>query len=141
VLWSRRAFPAISHAPRSAPVETRSFLDRLPPRLGRTLLCLQMEDHYVRAYTDRGSELILLPLKAAVAELDGAGLQVHRSWWVARAAVTGAVQDGRNLKLKLVNGLEAPVSRASIAALREAGWLAQLQPPESNRRRVVESDS
>ncbi|HZC15968.1 MAG TPA: DNA-binding response regulator, partial [Caulobacteraceae bacterium] len=26
------------------------FLDRLPPRLGRDLLCLQMEDHYVRVH-------------------------------------------------------------------------------------------
>jgi DNA-binding LytR/AlgR family response regulator len=82
-----------------------------------------MEDHYVRAHTDQGSDLVLLPLKAAVAELDVEGLQVHRSWWVARAAVTTAVQDGRNLKLRLTNGLEAPVSRASIAALRQAGWL------------------
>jgi len=151
-LWSRRAFPS---QPRSAPLSTgsppaglspptpaaRSFLDRLPPRLGRTLLCLQMEDHYVRAYTDRGSELILLPLKAAVAELGDEGLQVHRSWWVARTAVTGVVQDGRNLKLKLVNDLEAPVSRTSIAVLRRAGWLDEIGGPESNRRRTVESES
>jgi hypothetical protein len=150
VLWSRRAFPLQPPAPLSAGPDARSFLDRLPPRLGRTLFCLQMEDHYVRAYTDRGSELILLPLKAAVAELGDEGLQVHRSWWVARAAVTGVVEDGRNLKLRLVNGLEAPVSRSSIAALREAGWLVQpatghprttrIDSPESNRRRAVESD-
>jgi DNA-binding LytR/AlgR family response regulator len=82
-----------------------------------------MEDHYVRAHTDRGSELVLLPLKAALAELEVEGLQVHRSWWVARGAVTGAIQDGRNLRLQLLNGLEAPVSRASIATLRQAGWL------------------
>lgn len=140
-LWSRRAFPSRAPAPAPPVQETRRFLDRLPPRLGRTLLCLQMEDHYVRAYTDRGSELILLPLKAAVAELDGEGLQVHRSWWVAHAAVTCVVYEGRNLKLKLVNGLEAPVSRASIAVLRQAGWLAEFHTPESNRRRAIESDS
>jgi LytTr DNA-binding domain len=139
-LWSRRAFPSQSPAPPPAPA-ARSFLDRLPPRLGRTLLCLQMEDHYVRAYTERGSELILLPLKAAVAELGDEGLQVHRSWWVARTAVTSVVQDGRNLKLKLVNDLEAPVSRTSIAVLRQAGWLDEIRTPESNRRRTVESDS
>jgi len=146
-LWSRRAFPSQPRSmvsPTGSPPPTpagRSFLDRLPPRLGRTLLCLQMEDHYVRAYTDRGSELILLPLKSAVAELGDEGLQVHRSWWVARAAVTGVVQDGRNLKLKLVNDLEAPVSRTSIAVLRQAGWLGEIGGPESNRRRTVESDS
>ncbi|MFV4649348.1 LytTR family DNA-binding domain-containing protein, partial [Mycobacterium tuberculosis] len=66
----------------------RSLLDRLPPRLGRNLLCLRMEDHYVRAHTDRGSDLLLMPLKAAVAELgEVEGMQVHRSWWVARSAV------------------------------------------------------
>ena len=100
------------------------FLDRLPPRLGRELLCLQMEDHYVRAHTARGSDLILTPLKDAIAELGAAdGLQVHRSWWVAKGAVAEPVTSGRNLSLRLSNGLEVPVSRASVAKLRAAGWL------------------
>ncbi|HEY2661150.1 MAG TPA: LytTR family DNA-binding domain-containing protein [Caulobacteraceae bacterium] len=100
------------------------FLDRLPPRLGRELLCLQMEDHYVRAHTDRGSDLILTPLKDAIAELgDTDGLQVHRSWWVARRAVAEPVANGRSFSLKLTNGLDVPVSRASVAKLRAAGWL------------------
>jgi DNA-binding LytR/AlgR family response regulator len=96
----------------------------LPPRLGHDLLCLQMEDHYVRAHTARGSDLILTPLKDAIAELGATdGLQVHRSWWVARAAVAEPVTSGRNLSLRLSNGLEVPVSRASVAKLRAAGWL------------------
>jgi hypothetical protein len=99
------------------------FLDRLPPRLGRELLCLKMEDHYVRAHTTRGSDLILTPLKDAVAELGDEGLQVHRSWWVARRAVSEPIAQGRNLYLRLSNGLEVPVSRASVAKLRAAGWL------------------
>ncbi len=99
------------------------FLDRLPPRLGRELLCLKMEDHYVRAHTTRGSDLILTPLKDAVAELGDEGLQVHRSWWVARRAVSEPIARGRNLYLRLSTGLEVPVSRASVAKLRAAGWL------------------
>jgi len=100
------------------------FLDRLPPRLGRNLLCLQMEDHYVRAHTDLGSDLILTPLKTAVAELGQIdGLQVHRSWWVARRAVVAATADGRSYSLRLTNGLEVPVSRASVAKARAQGWL------------------
>ncbi len=106
------------------------FGSRLSGRVGRDLLCLQMEDHYVRAHTTLGSELVLLPLKAAMAELDGRdGLQVHRSWWVARTAVAEVVRDGRNLRLKLTNGLEAPVARASVAPLREAGWLGEDRAP------------
>ena len=115
--------PAGAPAPASA--GSGGFLTRLPPRLGRDLLCLQMEDHYVRAHTARGSDLVLTPLKEAIAELrDIDGLQVHRSWWVARAAVVQPVTSGRNLALRLSNGLEVPVSRASVAKLRAAGWLA-----------------
>ena len=120
--WS--AAPDPTPASRPAVAGGGGFLDRLPPRLGRDLLCLQMEDHYVRAHTARGSDLILTPLKDAIAELDGTdGLQVHRSWWVAKAAVTEPVTSGRNLVLRLSNGLEVPVSRASVAKLRAAGWL------------------
>jgi DNA-binding LytR/AlgR family response regulator len=124
---------AVKSSRQPAPVATSTgplptigvgFLDRLPPRLGRDLLCLQMEDHYVRAHTARGSDLILTPLKDAIAELGATdGLQVHRSWWVARAAVAAPITSGRNLMLRLNNGLEVPVSRASVAKLRAAGWL------------------
>ncbi len=121
--------PRSSAPEASSPVENgdggdRRFLDRLPPRLGRELLCLQMEDHYVRAHTTIGSDLILIPLHQAVAELDGLdGLQVHRSWWVARWAVAAVERDGRTVRLRLRNGVTAPVSRRAVAALKAAGWI------------------
>lgn len=100
------------------------FLDRLPPHLGSDLIALEMEDHYVRAHTVLGSELILLRLRDALAELDGIeGQQVHRSWWVARHAVEDVRRDGRNLRLVLPGGLEAPVARANVAVLKEQGWV------------------
>ena len=105
-------------------VASGSFLSRLPPRVGQDLLCLQMEDHYVRAHTRRGSDLILIPLKDAIAELgEVEGMQVHRSWWVARAAVAAPVANGRNLFLRLTNDMQVPVSRASVAKLKLAGWI------------------
>ncbi|MGV3457043.1 LytTR family DNA-binding domain-containing protein [Sphingomonas sp.] len=100
------------------------FLDRLPARLGTTLVALEMEDHYVRAHTALGSDLILMRMRDAIAELAGVpGMQVHRSWWVAQAAVAAVERDGRNVRLELTNGLRAPVSRERVAALREAGWI------------------
>jgi hypothetical protein len=111
-------------APLAATPGGARFIDRLPPRLGKNLLCLQMEDHYVRAHTDLGSDLILTPLKTAMAELaEVEGLQVHRSWWVARRAVAAAAVDGRSYSLRLTNGLAVPVSRASVAKVRAMGWL------------------
>lgn len=98
------------------------FLDRLPAHLGTTLVALEMEDHYVRAHTALGSDLILM--RDAIAELAGVpGMQVHRSWWVAQSAVAAVERDGRNVRLELTNGLRAPVSRERVAALREAGWI------------------
>ena len=108
---------------RPQPPEIR-FLERLPPALGTQLLALEMEDHYVRAHTALGSELVLLRMRDAVAELEGMdGAQVHRSWWVARGAVEEVKRDGRNVRLILETGLEAPVSRANVLMLKDAGWI------------------
>jgi len=96
----------------------------LPDRLRRADVCLQTEDHYVRVHTRGGSELMLISMRDAVASLEGvAGERIHRSWWVVRNAVTQMVADGRNLRLRLVNGLDAPISRSQVGRLRAAGWL------------------
>lgn len=93
------------------------------------VLYLKMEDHYVRIRTEHGARLEMGPLSRVTAGLSGVeGLQVHRSWWVARRAIEGVERDGRNLRLKLVDGQTAPVSRASVAKLRAAGWLAEENP-------------
>lgn len=110
------------------PVEEQSaharFVDRLSPELGSQLIALEMEDHYVRAHTALGSELVLMRMRDAVAELDGLeGEQVHRSWWVARGAVIDVKREGRNVRLLLDNGVEAPVSRANVSVLKERGWI------------------
>ncbi len=100
------------------------FLDRLPAALGRNLLCLRAEDHYLRVYTDKGDDLILFRLGDAEAELAPLdGRRVHRSWWVSRAAVVGVKRSGRRLELCLSNDLAVPVSRGQVTVLRAAGWL------------------
>jgi hypothetical protein len=94
------------------------------------VLCLRMEDHYVRVHTAGNSRLVLATLNQAMTALENTdGLQVHRSWWVARKAVVRAVTEGRNLRLQLVNGITAPVARSAVAMVREAGWLTNENPP------------
>lgn len=122
-----RPGPATHAAPPSAsgPPAPARFLDRLPPKLkGATLYAVEAEDHYLRLRTSKGSDLVLLRMADAIAELDGIeGAQVHRSWWVAKDAVTEVKRDGRRVTLMLADGAEAPVSRANVAALRESGWI------------------
>jgi LytTr DNA-binding domain len=100
------------------------FFARVPGRLGKDLLCLQMEDHYVRAFTAVGSEMILMRMVDASRELEGYdGLLVHRSFWVARSAVAGWMRDGKNLTLRLSNNKKIPVARDRQAGVKAAGWL------------------
>ncbi len=101
-----------------------AFRARFPAGLTGQLLCLEMEDHYLRIHTDRGSDIILMRMSDAERELDSAsGMRVHRSWWVARAAVTGLRREGTRLELLLENGLTVPVGKTYRSALRDAGWL------------------
>jgi hypothetical protein len=119
--------PARISIPVPPPVSALSanpLLDQLPPELGSDIIALEMEDHYVRVHTALGSALVLMRLRDAMAlvgELEG--MQVHRSWWVARCAVEDVQRDGRNIRLRLPRGLEAPVARAKITELRDARWI------------------
>jgi hypothetical protein len=88
------------------------------------VLALQMEDHYVRVHTARGSELILMPLGRAIDGLSRPGLRVHRSWWVARDAVVSVEGTPRAMRLRLSNGIVAPVARSAVVRLRDAGWMS-----------------
>lgn len=100
------------------------FLQRLPAGMRDRLIALEMEDHYVRAHAPGESKLILLRMRDAVAEIAGIeGTQVHRSWWVRRDAIERVAGAGRNVRLVLTGGLEAPVARDRISELRAAGWL------------------
>jgi hypothetical protein len=127
------AMTAMTHSVNRQPPETHAgalgappprFLERLPFRLrGAELLAVEAEDHYLRLHTDRGSDLILMRLSDAVAELEGIeGAQTHRSWWVARGALTDVRRNDGRAVLTLKGGLQAPVSRSYARALRQAGW-------------------
>jgi hypothetical protein len=88
------------------------------------VLCLQMEDHYVRVHDMTGSRLVLTTMSQAITALGSEpGVQVHRSWWVARTAVARAEWEGRNLRLCLANDLVVPVARSAVARVREVGLL------------------
>ena len=100
------------------------LLDQLPAALGSDVIALEMEDHYVRVHTALGSHLVLMRLRDAIAHVTGIdGRQVHRSWWVAKGAVEDVKRDGRNVRLVLSEELEAPISRAQVSELKEAGWI------------------
>lgn len=124
--------PPAEAPPAAAPAEPPAMLpampeplaQRLPLRLrnGR-LVAIEAEDHYLRIHTDLGHDLVLMRMADACRMLAGVpGARVHRSWWVARAAVTARTTEQGRMQLNLVTGLEAPVSRTMQPVLRTEGW-------------------
>jgi len=116
---AQQAWRATARPPNEAPAAR--------PDLGaEPALCLQTEDNYVRVHRAQGSTLELMPLHEAISRFGQAdGLRVHRGWWVAAAAVDGAERDARNWRLRLVNGLRAPVARNRVVDVRARGWLPE----------------
>lgn len=121
--------PAPAAAPAAANADAgdvaADFLRRAGSRhAGARLLAVEAEDHYLRLHTDAGSDLVLMRLRDAVAALAPVpGLQVHRSFWVARAAVQRIERRGQTAQLVLGDGLTVPVGRTYMTGLRAAGWL------------------
>jgi hypothetical protein len=98
------------------------LLDRLPAAARGRLLYLSMQDHYVDVHTDKGGTLVLLRLADAIREAGPvAGLQIHRSHWVALDAVAGTQRKDGKLLLKMRDGAALPVSRSALAAVRARG--------------------
>ena len=109
----------------TASAQPPKFLERLPLKLrGAEIWAVEAEDHYLRLHTSKGQDLILMRLADAVTELAGIeGAQVHRSWWVARDAITEAVRGDGRATLTLKDGAEVPVSRTYARLLRERNWI------------------
>lgn len=95
------------------------LLARLPVHLGQDIVALEAEDHYLRVYTALGSDLILMRLSDAIAAMGpDAGRQVHRSWWVADAAIREIVRSDQRTHLRLSQGLLVPVGRTYSSVVR-----------------------
>ena len=120
-----RPSPITSAADIQAVARAPAILARLPAQHRGQLLALSVADHYVEVITDRGKALVLMRLSDAIRETEPvAGLQIHRSHWVALDAVTRTVRTEGKLLVELSNGARLPVSRSYQDAARQAGIFA-----------------
>lgn len=113
---------------RAAPGPTASrpaLFAKLPEALqAADIHAVSAEDHYLRVFTSAGEALVYMRFMDALDALDGIeGTQVHRSHWVARAAVTGVDRKRGKIHLVVKGGITLPVSRTFQKALGQEGWL------------------
>jgi hypothetical protein len=100
-----------------------TWLDRLPTRLGRDVVLLEAQQHYLRVVTARGEHLLLHGLGPAVAELaqtGTAGMQIHRSVWVAWAHVERLDLRPGSLAAVLRDGRRLPIGRRRAREVEQA---------------------
>ena len=91
---------------------TARLFHRIEPEQRGTIMSISVRDHYVDVNTDKGQVSLLLRFSDAMAEVDpDAGLQVHRSHWVAWTAIEAVERDGAKMHLKLKHGSRVPVSK------------------------------
>lgn len=95
---------------------------RLPPELGRDIIAVQAQDHYVRVSTPRGSHLILMRMSDAAKDLASlGGMQIHRSWWVNLEHASGLEKpESGGTRLVMRNNIRVPVPRSRVPEVRRA---------------------
>ena len=94
------------------------------------IIRLSSDNHYV-VVTIVGQEQqrVLMRLSDAVKEMTGInGIQVHRSHWVARAAIERIGREDARDYVWLTDGSQVPVSKSGKESLREAGIIFDAQP-------------
>jgi hypothetical protein len=89
------------------------LFQKLPAQIGRDIICLKAQEHYTEVVTRLGSATIYMRFSDAVALASAAieGAQIHRSYWVAQAAVCGLERADGKTMLRLDGGQLLPVSR------------------------------
>jgi hypothetical protein len=98
-----------------------AFLARLPEAITiDQVLAVSAEQHYIRVFTAAKEHMILYRFSDAIREMDAdLGMQVHRSWWIARSAIATMTQGTKKFHVQLSNGESVPVSTPYQGMLKE----------------------
>lgn len=97
----------------------QQFLSSLPGIIGKDVLAVSSDLHYLNVWTLAGRTTVLGNLKDVVSELDNIGMQVHRSHWIAYSHVRRIVGTANSGACILSNELRIPISRRRWKEVRE----------------------
>ena len=113
-----RSRSMVSH---DTPPERAALFSRLEKHSdAQRILSLSAQDHYVEVTTELGTELCLIRLSDAIAEAEPEeGYQVHRSHWVAKAAVKKLLNKGTNSQVILSDERILSVSQSRLSGFKE----------------------
>ena len=100
--------------------KTTRFLKELKSRASGDLISISSELHYVRVVTTDTEVMFLYNLKDAIEELPiQAGVQIHRSHWVAKGHVREVKRINGVYECALSNGKRLPISRRKYSEVKD----------------------
>ncbi len=99
--------------------KTNSIFAILPADARGDVVALTAQDHYVEIITENGRHLVRMTMKKAIEMLpENAGIQVHRSHWVAFPAILNLEKTGSRYALLLRSGEKFPVGKAGVSEVQ-----------------------
>ncbi len=105
--------------PETADDPREQFFALVPKALGRDIVALSSDMHYLHVHTTLGKCMVLGTLRDAASLFGDAGLLVHRSHWVAYAHVRKILKRGSAWECLMSNDLPIPVSRRNRSRVAE----------------------
>lgn len=99
--------------------EEHRFLSSLPGIVGKDIVAVASDLHYLNVWTVAGRTTVLGSLKEVSNELSNLGMQVHRSHWVAHAHVSRIVGNSSSAACIMSNELRIPISRRRWKSVKE----------------------
>ncbi len=108
--------------------DEREFWSRIPRGLGRDIVSMSAELHYLRVHTTQGDALILFAFGRALDVMANkeTGYQVHRSHWIDIKHLHELTTKSGRVTAHLSNGQSIPVSQKYRKELKNAYMLLQL---------------
>ena len=100
------------------PQPSRAWLDTLPALIGRDVVSVSSDLHYLHVMTVRGRITVLGNLSSVDQELAGLGSRIHRSHWVADRHIRRISRSARGWLCELSDGRRLPISRRRAAEIR-----------------------
>ena len=95
------------------------FFALIPRALGQDIIAVSSDMHYLHVHTTLGKCMVLGTIRDVASSLEDAGLQVHRSHWVAHAHVRRIAKRGSAWECVMTNDLRIPVSRRNRSKVTE----------------------
>ncbi len=94
------------------------FFGKLPEALGRDLVAISSDLHYLHVFTTRGQTMIIGSLRDAALTFADEGMLVHKSHWVCHRQVIRYAPAAQRAHCIMSTGIKVPVSRRRRAQVK-----------------------